>query len=73
MTSTEPDQDVTPALGAALAEPVQQVRVVHLSREELEQRKETLLGLLQVFDLYTRAEVEGNLAEVEYLLGSGES
>jgi hypothetical protein len=46
-----------------------EVRVVHLSREELEQRKETLLGLLQVFELHTRSEVEENLAEVEYLLG----
>jgi len=45
------------------------IQVVHLSRGELEQRKEMLLGLLQVFELYTRGEVEENLAEVEYLLG----
>ena len=71
MTSTEEDQDVTPALGAALAE-TQQVRVAHPSREELEQEKQTLLGLLQVFEIYTRSEVEENLAEVEFLLGKGD-
>ena len=46
-----------------------EVRVVHLSREELEQRKATLLSLLEVFELYTRSEIEENLAEVEFLLG----
>jgi hypothetical protein len=73
--SAEPDQDITPALGAALAEPPNpntRVQVVPVSREELEQQKETLLDLLQVFELYTRYEVEENLAEVEYLLDKGE-
>ena len=45
--------------------------MVHLSREELEQQKETLLGLLQVLNLYTRSDLKDQLAEVEYLLGKG--
>ena len=70
--TAEPDAAEREALGAALAETPQHIRVVHLSREELEQQKETLLGLLQVFELYTRSDLEDQLAEVEYLLGKGD-
>lgn len=40
-----------------------------LSRQDLEQRKEALLGLLQVFQVYTRSGVEQELAEIRFLLG----